>query len=315
MLPTENGVGASCVALPQGLIHTRQWKTVLAFLCHRFPAVSADIWMQRMAMKTVVNVHGTPMQPNTELDAALHQKIYYYRAVVQEVPIAAEVTILHQDAHLVVVDKPHGLPVVPSGQYLHETVLVRLKKQLNLPNLVPIHRLDRDTAGVLLFSVQPASRNAYQALFRERSIQKIYHAIAAAPHTLVNCHQFPLVCHSRIVAGTPFMVQTNDETGPIHLRNALTHIDLLAIHGDWALYKLHPITGKRHQLRVHMNALGLPLVGDGIYPILQPQKAMNMDNPLRLLAKSIAWQDPITNTWRCFESRLALKFGIDATLD
>ena len=235
-----------------------------------------------------------------------HIRVYYYRdlshvaGVEERIPF--DEVILHQDEHLIVVDKPHFLPVTPSGKYLQETVLVRLKRKLGLDDLVPIHRIDRDTAGLVLFSVQPQTRDAYQALFRDRAVNKTYHAIAAWNPT----NRFPIVYESRLdedkSAGRGFMTQCEVAGTP----NSLTHIDVLQIKGDWAKYRLQPITGKRHQLRVHMNALGLPIKGDGIYPVLTPEGQIDYTNPLQLLAKSIEWVDPITKQWRQFESQQEL---------
>jgi tRNA pseudouridine32 synthase/23S rRNA pseudouridine746 synthase len=215
--------------------------------------------------------------------------------------------ILHQDEHLIVVDKPHFLPVTPSGKYLQETVLVRLKRKLGLNDLVPIHRIDRDTAGLVLFSVKPATRDAYQALFRDRAVHKTYEAIASWRPELT----FPLTRESRIVEdkseGRGFMTQTEVEVTPNAPLNALTHIQVLEIKGNLARYQLKPVTGKRHQLRVHMNALGIPIQGDGIYPELTPEGQIDYEHPLQLLAKLIEWVDPISGEIRRFESRRDLR--------
>jgi tRNA pseudouridine32 synthase/23S rRNA pseudouridine746 synthase len=232
-----------------------------------------------------------------------HIRVYYYRDLPVEERIPFDEVILHQDEHLIVVDKPHFLPVTPSGKYLQETVLVRLKRKLGLDDLVPIHRIDRDTAGLVLFSVQPATRDAYQALFRDRAVHKTYEAIAPWRADLT----FPMTRHSRIVEDTSegrgFMTQTEVEGLP----NALTNIEVLEVKGDLARYELKPVTGKRHQLRVHMHALGIPIQGDGIYPVLTPEGQIDYDNPLQLLAKSIEWVDPISGKTRRFQSQLELK--------
>ena len=154
----------------------------------------------------------------------------------------------------------------------------------------------------MLFSIQPATRDAYQALFRDRAVHKTYEAIAPWRPDLV----FPLTRHSRIVEGDGFMTQTEVAGTPNASLNALTHIQVLEIKGNFARYQLKPVTGKRHQLRVHMNALGLPILGDGIYPVLTPEGQMDYDHPLQLLAKSIEWLDPITQTQRRFESQQSL---------
>ena len=189
--------------------------------------------------------------------------------------------------------------MVPSGKYLQETVLIRLKNTLGLDALSPIHRIDRDTAGLVLFSKQVVSRGAYQELFRTRQVDKTYECIAPWNADLV----WPIVRQSRIVPSDHFMQQTEVPGVP----NALTHITPIEVLGPLARYALRPVTGQRHQLRVHMAALGLPLVGDGMYPTLTPEGHADYGNPLQLLAKSIAFTDPISGERRQFESAQKLK--------
>lgn len=291
MLPTKNGVGPSVVGLPKD--ERAQWRTITDFLVERFPAIPRSTWLERMALGHVEDEFGVPVTPERPYQG--HIRVYYYRDLEVEPHIPFDEVILHQDEHLIVVDKPHFLPVTPSGKYLQETVLVRLKRKLGIDTLVPIHRIDRDTAGLVLFSVQSATRDAYQALFRDRAVHKTYEAIAPWRPELT----FPMTRHSRMVEGEGFMTQREVEGTP----NALTHIQVLEIKGQFARYQLSPVTGKRHQLRVHMNALGLPIVGDGIYPVLTPEGQIDYDHPLQLLAKSIEWLDPITHEVRRFESQ------------
>jgi tRNA pseudouridine32 synthase/23S rRNA pseudouridine746 synthase len=303
LLPVKNGVGPSVVGLPKD--DKSQWRSIIDFLTDRFPAIPRTTWLQRMADGDVEDEFGIPVTPERPYQG--HIRVYYYRYLPVEEHIPFGEAILHQDEHLIVVDKPHFLPVTPSGKYLQETVLVRLKRKLGLDDLVPIHRIDRDTAGLVLFSVQPATRDAYQALFRDRAVHKTYEAIAPWRPDLV----FPLTRHSRIVEDTSegrgFMTQTEVEATPNAPLNALTHIEVLEVKGNLARYQLKPVTGKRHQLRVHMHALGIPIQGDGIYPVLTPEGQMDYDHPLQLLAKSIEWVDPISRKTRRFESQFELK--------
>jgi tRNA pseudouridine32 synthase/23S rRNA pseudouridine746 synthase len=306
VLPVKNGVGPSVVGLPKDTL--AQWQTITDFLTDRFTAIPRATWLQRMADGDVEDEFGAPVTPYRPYQG--HIRVYYYRDLPIEEHIPFDEVILHQDEHLIVVDKPHFLPVTPSGKYLQETVLVRLKRKLGLDDLVPIHRIDRDTAGLVLFSVQPATRDAYQALFRDRAVHKTYEAIAPWRSDLT----FPMTRHSRIVEdkseGRGFMTQTEVEAlpnAPLNAPlNALTHIQALEVKGDFARYQLKPVTGKRHQLRVHMHALGIPILGDGIYPVLTPEGQIDYENPLQLLAKSIEWVDPMTQEVRRFESQRTL---------
>jgi len=280
------------VSLPPG-----PWLTILDFLTHRFTAINAATWRERMAQGEVIDEFGAVVTPERPFKS--HLRVYYYRAVSQEPRIPFDEVILFQDDQLIVVDKPHFLPVVPSGGYLNETVLVRLKQRLQLDTLVPVHRIDRDTAGLVMFSVQPATRAAYHALFSQRRIHKAYEAVAPWRADLT----LPLTRSSRIVEAGHFMLQHEVAGTP----NAITHIEALEVSGLLARYRLRPVTGQRHQLRVHMAALGLPILGDGLYPTLTPEGQIDHAHPLQLLAKSVAFTDPVTGQARQFESLRTLQ--------
>lgn len=281
------------MGLPAG-----DWPTFTDFLVQRFPAITREVWLERMAARLVVDEFGGIVTPERPYRG--HMRLYYYRALEIEARIPFEAAVLFQDEHLVVADKPHFLPVTPSGHYLQETLLVRLKNQLGLDTLIPIHRIDRETAGLVLFSVQPGERDAYQALFRQREVSKHYEAIAPWRPEL----QFPLQRKTRIVEDEPFFRQREMAGVP----NSETRVDVLEIKVDRARYALNPVTGKKHQLRVHMNALGIPICNDRMYPPVEVTPEDDYAQPLQLLAKSIAFTDPLTGQPRKFESRLSLKF-------
>ncbi|MGS0741493.1 pseudouridine synthase [Glaciimonas sp. GG7] len=286
-LPVVDGVAPSYVWLPVG-----DWPDMLTFLVQRFPAIASAVWMARMDKGEVMDDRGVRLTATASYRHGC--RLYYYRELEAETPIPFEEVILYQDARLLVVDKPHFLPVIPAGRFLHETLLVRLKKKTGLAELTPIHRLDRETAGVMIFSCDVASRGAYQSLFQQRLVDKVYEALAP---TMPQLH-FPLVHRSRMVEGTPFfrMQEVDGEA------NSETQIDLIEQRGENSLYRLHPLTGKKHQLRVHMAALGMPIVNDIFYPNNQPCKGDDYSSPLKLLAKSIAFQDPITSQRVRFQS-------------
>ena len=292
--PARWGVSPSCVVLPDQ--SAGPWITMADFLIQRFNGVPSSVWLQRLKEGDVIDDAGQFITPITPFEA--RRRLYYYRDVPQEPHIPFDEVVLWQDDHLLVVDKPHFLPVMPSGKYLQETVLIRLKNKLGLPNLAPIHRIDRDTAGLVLFSVQPATRDAYHALFRKREVHKIYEAIAPWNPAL----PWPIRRESRIEESDHFFQQTEVPGEP----NALTFIEPLQVMGDLARYQLKPVTGQRHQLRVHMAALGLPIVGDGIYPTLTPEGQIDFEHPLELLAKSIEFVDPLSGVPRHFTSHRQL---------
>ena len=290
-LPTKNGVGPSCVGLPAG-----DWSTITDFLVERFPAIAREVWLKRMANKLVVDEFGVLVTPGRPCRG--HLRIYYYRDVDAEPRLPFDETVLFQDEHLVVADKPHFLPVTPSGHYLQETLLVRLKNRLGINTLVPIHRIDRETAGLVMFSVRPEERDAYQALFRRHEVAKHYEAIAPWRPGMA----FPLVRKSRIVQDEPFFRQREIPGAP----NSETLVAVIDVCGESARYALSPVTGKKHQLRVHMNALGLPIRHDRMYPPVADTPDDDYAYPLQLLAKSIAFTDPVTGQARHFHSQQTL---------
>jgi tRNA pseudouridine32 synthase / 23S rRNA pseudouridine746 synthase len=293
-LPTIDGVSPSVMTLPVFPASDTP-PSLLAFLEHSVHIPADQSWLERMQNSLVFSDAGLPLLPGTPYLAG--QRVYYYRHVINEPHVPFTESIIYQDAHLLVADKPHFLPVAPTGRYVQETLLVRLKKRTGLHDLVPIHRIDRDTAGLVLFSVQSATRDAYAALFRQRSVAKCYEAIAPFRADL----RFPLVHRSRMVSASSFMQMQEIAGEP----NTETRMELLAQQGTLARYRLHPITGKRHQLRVHMLSLGLPICGDAIYPTLTPEPhldALNYSCPLQLLAQSITFTDPITGRKQVFNS-------------
>jgi tRNA pseudouridine32 synthase / 23S rRNA pseudouridine746 synthase len=294
--PMRKGVNASCVALPAG-----PWRLLSEFLAQRFDNVAPDVWRERLAQGLVLDEQGTalpsdaPYRPQT--------RVYYYRELVAEPHIPFEESVLYQDEHLVVADKPHFLPVTPTGRFVHETLLVRLKRQLGLDQLSPVHRIDRETAGLVLFSVRPQERGAYHALFRERNITKEYEAIAPFREDLA----LPPVYRSRIEPDARFFRQREVAGEP----NSETQIELLEVRGALARYRLTPVSGKTHQLRVHMNALGRPIVGDLFYPVVvngPGHTEADYSQALQLLARTVTFEDPVTGESRHFESQRRLNW-------
>ena len=298
MQVNSEGVSASRVYLPAD----QQHPNLLQFFTTQFPHIDVKEWEDRFAQGLVLNDLGEALeaswayQPNTHL--------IYFRRLAREPEIPFEEEILFQDKHILVADKPHFLPVTPSGLYLHQTLLNRLKKKTGIQSLSPIHRIDRDTAGLVIFSIQPEERASYQNLFRDRVVTKIYEAIA--PYSEVLNAKLPLTYRSHLEESEHFLQMIEVEGEP----NTDTLIELITKNKPWAKYRLIPGSGKKHQLRCHLNALGVPIKNDQIYPILTPYQEYDLDvtRPLQLLAKELAFQDPITNTQRGFVSKRKLEF-------
>ena len=287
LLPIRQGVAPSYMWVQEadpGL--------ALAYLLARFADVTEATWRDRMARREVVDGSGMVLAPDSLLRRGL--RIWYYRELDDETPIPFEEQILFRDAHLLIVDKPHFLPTTPGGRFLHESLLVRLKRKLGEEQLIPIHRLDRETAGVVLFSLRLETRGAYQSLFQQRSVEKVYEAIAPA----MPGRQFPFVHRSRMVDGTPFFRMEEAPGEP----NSETLVDVIEDRGEMVLYRLQPHTGRKHQLRLHMASLGAPILNDAFYPEALPIKEDNFTKPLKLLARAIAFDDPLSGERRRFES-------------
>ncbi|AQT11162.1 tRNA pseudouridine32 synthase/23S rRNA pseudouridine746 synthase [Pseudomonas protegens] len=284
---------ASTLYLPPG-----SWATVLDCLCDHFKAISREQWLDRIARGRVLDGQGQPI--SLELAYREGLRIHYFREVPDEKVIPVEETILYADEHLVVADKPHFLPVTPAGEYVEQTLLRRLIRRLGNPHLVPLHRIDRHTAGLVLLSANPDSRSAYQALFPTRKIEKRYEAIAAALPQL----NFPLLHKSRLVDGEPFF-RMQEAQGP---SNTETAIEVREKHGELWRYALYPVTGKKHQLRVHMNALGAAICNDPFYPEVLKDIEDDYARPLKLLAQGLRFIDPLSGQEREFESRISLQW-------
>jgi len=290
-LPMRDGVGPSYAWVQAG-----EGPALLPFLAARFPDVSADIWLGRIARGELVDQQGRRLSPDSTVQRG--DCLFYYRELAYETPVPFTETVLFRDEHLLIADKPHFLPVIPTGRHLQETLLVRLKRRLGLADLVPIHRIDRDTAGLVVFSLNPASRGVYQSLFQQRAISKTYEAIAPA----LPWRDFPFVHRSRMVPGTPFFRMQETPGEP----NSETGIEVIERRGELWHYRLHPVTGRKHQLRVHLAGLGAPIVGDAFYPEVREVADDDFSQPLKLLARAIAFIDPINGEPRRFISQRQL---------
>ncbi len=236
-----------------------------------------------------------------------------HRIVLEEPQIPFEPKVIYEDRRIIVVDKPHFLATMPRGMWYEGTVLIRMRQQYGEPDIIPAHRLDRATAGVLVLVRDPAARRAYQMLFQEHRVRKVYQCLAPVrpilhPRTGTVQHLdpprvFPLERRSRVIKRRGIL-QAWEERGPV---NAITRVELTAGQGCLATYTLYPQTGKTHQLRVHMNALGLPMVGDDLYPRIQTRAYDDFSRPLQLVARRLEFTDPFTGVERIFTSSVPLE--------
>ncbi|HKU31313.1 RluA family pseudouridine synthase [Arthrobacter sp. NyZ413] len=309
-LPVRDGVNATRLRLPD----EGPWDTAMDYMMHRWGHIDPRGIEDRFDAGEIVGEGGAPLDRSTPLDA--HTFIWYYRTLPPETRMPVEISILHQDEHLLVVDKPHFLPTTPGGTYIQESALVRLRNQLDLPDLIPMHRLDRMTAGVLLLSTNPETRGKYQVLFEKRQVQKEYECVsAAAPAAGYPAVEFPAVVRNRMTKSRSYLLAEVLDGEP----NAETRIERLRTFsgkhdggpgegagGRRALYRLEPHTGKTHQLRVHMASLGLGIVNDAFYPDLLDKAPDDYSKPLQLLARGIRFMDPVSKREVEYRSGLEL---------
>jgi tRNA pseudouridine32 synthase/23S rRNA pseudouridine746 synthase len=276
--------------------------TVLEYLIIKFPHIDAQIWRQRIADGKVHCHDGSLVTPQSLFRP--QQRLYYYREVESEPSIPFKETILFQDQHILVAYKPHFLAVTPGGIYVNECLQNRLRRSTGIETLQALHRLDRVTAGLVIFSINPDTRPRYHHLFETRQIHKTYQAIAKIGDG-ENLVGQEWQVKNRIVQSEPrFRMRVTEGEANSH-----SVIRCLQQSTQKALFELNPVTGKTHQLRLHMQALGWPILNDKYYPQLQPLSADNYCAPLQLLAKELQFIDPVTQHSRCFsyDSNLSLK--------
>lgn len=295
-LPMRDGISASRVWLPKDTQNS--WVKILDFLIERFPFISESILIERMSRGDIVDQDGKPFSEHCEYKGDIF--LFYYREIPDEPKIPFKEKILFKNDNIIVVDKPHFIPVTPTGRFVKESLLARLKHHYADEDISPIHRLDRETAGIVMFTCNKEVRGAYQSLFQQRNVDKTYHAIAQ-----LSDKEFPFTHKSRMVKGEPFFIMKEVEGE----KNSETKIDVINVKGKLAKYQLKPVSGKQHQLRVHMMSIGTPILNDPFYPNVLPDKGEDYSAPLQLLAKSISFIDPISQEKRSFESEQDLEIS------
>ncbi|HZA10512.1 pseudouridine synthase [Mycobacterium sp.] len=284
-LPARDGLGPARLRLRGGSVFD-EFRT-------RFGSPAAA----KVLAGEVVDADGAVLDRDSELPPGSH--VYFYRELADEVTVPFDVPVLYRDDDIVVVDKPHFLATMPRGRHVAQTALVRLRRELGLPELSPAHRLDRLTAGVLLFTTRRELRGAYQSLFARGLVRKTYLAHANGQPAVA----LPTTVRSRIIKRRGHLQAVEEPGEP----NAETLVEAsTASPPPEGGYRLIPRTGRTHQLRVHMTSLGLPIINDPLYPAVIDVPADDFSRPLQLLAHSIEFDDPLTGRRRCFASRRSL---------
>lgn len=308
-LPVRDGVGATRLHVPG----SGPWPTVSAYMVERFFHLDAEMLLGRFDLGDIVAFDGSPLTRHTPLGA--EEFIWYYREPPVETLIPFHEEILYQDENLLVIDKPHFLPTTPAGKYLQNSALVRLRNRTGNPDLAPIHRLDRATAGILMFSVRPPTRGAYQMLFQNRQIEKVYEAVSTRPAAwdddapALAGRAFPLTVRTHI---EKLRGQVCVQVDPDREPNSETLVELQGVDEHVIHTLLRPHTGRMHQLRVHLASVGAGILHDNLYPELLPEKPDDHDRPLQLLARELRFTDPLSGEPREFITRRSLQYAPQA---
>ncbi|MGN9795210.1 pseudouridine synthase [Streptomyces sp. OZ13] len=291
-LPQRDGIDPVRLRLPED--PDGAWPTVRDHLLARYGAAIGAERVDTMVREGRFVTADGPVIDDEPYTAG--RDLWFHRDFPEEERVPFEIGLVHRDEHVVIADKPHFLATMPRGSHVRETALARLRRDLELPALQPAHRLDRLTAGLVLFVVRPGDRGAYQTMFRDRRVRKEYEAVA--PHDPAVA--LPRTVRSRIVKERGVLAAVEEPGEP----NSESRIELLEVRDGLGRYRLLPATGRTHQLRVHMNALGLPILHDPLYPVVLPDGPDDYARPLQLLARGLEFTDPVTGEPRSFRSRL-----------
>jgi tRNA pseudouridine32 synthase/23S rRNA pseudouridine746 synthase len=286
----------SVVTLPEA---GKPYPSILDFLVRTFPGISRDTWAQRIAEGKVLDNDENPITADTKYVPA--KRLFYFREVENEPIVPFAETILFQNDEILVACKPHFLPVIPGGRFVNECLLNRLRTRTGISDLTPLHRIDRETAGIVIFSANKRTRGLYHELFALGEITKTYHALAEFVHAPQSTQW---LIENRIVRSEP-RFRMKIAPGPV---NARSSIQLTEVAGSQGRFKLSPLTGKTHQLRLHMSSLGFRIINDRVYPNLLLEQDDDFSKPLQLLAKHVAFHDPVTGRNLIFSSERELHF-------
>ncbi|MGW0635348.1 RluA family pseudouridine synthase [Nocardia salmonicida] len=295
-LPKRHGLDPARLRLPED----GQWATVRDHLVERLPRVDPARIDAMLAAGEIVDLEG-PLAPDAPFVPG--GAVWFHRDLPVETEVPFDIGIVHRDDDILVIDKPHFLATIPRGQHILQTALVRLRNDLELPDLIPAHRLDRVTAGLLLFVVNPARRGAYQTMFHRKTVRKEYEAIAPYDPAL----ELPRTVRSRIIKEKQVLAAYEVDGEP----NAETEVELVEHRDGLGRYRLRPHTGRTHQLRIHMNGLGVPILGDDFYPVITDKPVDDYTRPLQLLAASLEFTDPVSGAPRRFETQRTLRAWTD----
>ncbi len=279
----------------------KPYPSILDFLQMRFPNVPVKQWSTRMEKGLIFSEKGEKITIKSKYSP--QTMLFYYKTANEEITIPFKEKIIHMDKNIIIVDKPHFLPVMPAGKYINENLLTRLKDKTGNKDIVPINRIDRETSGIVLFSANKKTRGMYQTLFMQKKVEKTYHAITLY-NEKQNLRSEKFKKKSRIVKGDPWF-RMKEISGKV---NAISDFTLIKKKKGKAFFKIKPLTGKKHQIRLHLSGIGCAIINDRLYPELLPEKSPDFRNPLQLQSKLLKFTDPITKKTLEFKSSYQLSF-------
>ncbi|MDM8085286.1 pseudouridine synthase [Cellulomonas cellasea] len=301
-LPARHGLSAAWLRTPdRDRSRPDEWATMGQWLRHRLPE-HVDV-PAMLAQQRFVDEAGRAVREDDPF--APHQFVWFHRDLRDEPEVTAPIHVVHRDERLVVVDKPAFLSSIPRGRHVMQSVVVRMRAELGLPDLSPLHRLDRVTSGLLMLATEPQWRGPYQSLFERRAVEKAYWALAPLRPDL----ELPTVVRNHIHKERGAWQAQVAPGAPV---NAETLIELESEVDGHGVYRLTPRTGRTHQLRLHLHGLGIPIVNDPLYPVVRDIPVDDFSSPLQLLAGELAFTDPVDGKPRRFRSVRRLPLTAEA---
>ncbi len=271
-------------------------QTLLGALCEMFPHLATEHWQRRFGQQLLLNNRYEPVTAEQQVRAG---EVYLNRLPATSEPdVNVAIRVLHEDAAIVVIDKPAPLPLHPSGRFNRNSLQWILNQVYRPQKLRPVHRLDANTTGVAVFARTGHFAGKLQPQFAAGKVEKVYLA-----RILGHPPQQEFACHAPIGGNaTEFGGRRVDEEG------LAAHTEFRVLHpftDGTSLVEARPITGRTNQIRVHLWHLGWPIVGEQAYlpnqQIGETQTHGLSDAPLCLHALRIAFSHPLTKELATFE--------------
>jgi RluA family pseudouridine synthase len=276
-------------------------QTLLATLCAIFPHFALEYWHERFAQQLILNKNREPVLAERRVRAG--ERYLHRIPATSEPDVNAAIRVLHEDEAIVVLFKPAPLPVHPSGRFNRNTLQSILNEVYYPQKLRPVHRLDANTTGVVVFARTRYFAGQLQRKFAEGRIEKVYLARIQGhpPVTLFAC-EAPIGSCTTELGGRA----VDDQGVPTRTEFRVLH----KFADGTSLVEARPITGRTNQIRIHLWHLGWPVLGEQAYlpnqKVGKTQTHSICDPPLCLHANRIAFEHPLTADWSTYECKAPL---------